>query len=157
MKTWKLEVLAAAMSLAMATTVGAQSTNSKTMPGDATTPPGSTMRSDIPTECVNLTGLAKSNCVRDHNPSSTRSKNGTQGHMGDADTNARPGTTGTMRNDKSGSGTGSTGSSAGATGTTGTTGSAGTGTGAAGSGTGGAAGGTGGDTGGGAAGGGGGK
>lgn len=154
MKTWKLELLAAAMSLAMAATAGAQSTNSKTMPGDATSPPGSTMRSDIPSECVNLTGLAKSNCVRDHNPSSTRSKNGTEGHMGNADTDARRGTTGTMRNDKSGSGTGSTGSSAGATGTTGTTGSAGTG--AAGS-AGGSAGGTGGDTGGGAAGGGGGK
>ena len=150
MKTWKLELLAAAMSLAMATTAGAQSTNSKTMPADATTPPGSTMRSDIPTECVNLTGLAKSNCVRDHNPSSMRSKNGTHGSMGNADSDARRGTTGSVRNDKSGSGSGSTDSG---TGTTGTTGSAGTGA----AGTGGAAGGTAGDTGGGATGGGGGK
>jgi len=160
MKTWKLELLAAAMSLAMATTAGAQSTNSKTMPADATTPPGATMRSDIPKECVNLTGRAMSDCVRDHNPSSMRSKAGINGNMGNADADARRGTTGALRNDKSGSGTGSTGTSSSA----GTTGSAGTGTGAAGgtgagsSGTGGAAGGgTAGDTGGAGAGGGGGK
>ncbi len=156
MKTWKLELLAAAMSLAMATAAGAQSTNSKSMPADATTPPGATMRSDIPKECVNLTGRAMSDCVRDHNPSSTRSKSGTSGNagMGNADSDARRGTTGAVRNDKSGSGTGATGSGTGATGTAGTTGSAGTGAGAAGAGT---SGGTGGDTGGGAAGGGGGK
>ncbi len=162
MKTWKLELLAAAMSLAMATTAGAQSTNSKTMPADATTPPGSTMRSDIPKECVNLTGRAMSDCVRDHNPSSMRSKSGTAGNagMGNADSNANRGTTGAIRNDKSGSGTGATGSGTGA----GATGSAGPGTGAAGaagagsSGTGGAAGGgTAGDTGGAGAGGGSGK
>jgi len=153
MKTWKLELLAAAMSLAMATAAGAQSTNSKTMPADATTPPGSTMRSDTPKECVNLTGRAMSDCVRDHNPSSMNSKSGTNGSMGNADADSRPGTKGAIRNDKSGSGTGSTGSSAGAAaGASGQTGAAGTGTGAAGagsSGTGGAAGGgTSGDTGG---------
>lgn len=166
MKTWKLELLAAAMSLAMATTAGAQSTNSKTMPADATTPPGSTMRSDIPKECVNLTGRAMSDCVRDHNPSSMRSKSGASGNagMGNADSNANRGTTGAIRNDKSGSGTGATGSGTGAAGTGGATGSAGPGTGAAGaagagsSGTGGAAGGgTAGDTGGAGAGGGSGK
>ena len=157
MKTWKLELLAAAMSLAMATTAGAQSTNSKSMPADATTTPGSTMRSDIPKECVNLTGRAMSDCVRDHNPSSMRSKSGTAGNagMGNADSDARRGTTGAMRNDKSGSGTGATGSSSGTTGTSGTTGSAGAG--AAGAGNSGAGGGTSGDTGGAGAGGGGGK
>ena len=161
MKTWKLEVLAAAMSLAMATAAGAQSTNSKTMPSNgATTPPGATMRSDIPKECAHLTGRAMSDCARDHNPSSMRSKSGTDSTTGSdhANSDARRGTTGVQRNDKSGSGTGATGSSNGAStgtaGTTGSAGSAGTGTGATGSsGTGGAAGGgTGGDTGGGAAG-----
>jgi len=138
------------MSLAMATTAGAQSTNSKTMPADATTPPGSTMRSDIPKECANLTGRAMSDCVRDHNPSSTRSKIGTNGNMGNADSDAHRGTTGETRNDKSGSGYGSTGTGSGGTGTSGTTGSAGTGTGAAGAGNsaGAAGGGTSGDTGG---------
>jgi hypothetical protein len=131
MKTWKLELLAAAMSLAMATTAGAQSTNSKTMPAEATTPPGSTMRSDIPKECVNLTGRAMSDCVRDHNPSSVRSKSGTNGStgMGNADSDAGRGTRGAMRNDKSGSGTGSTGTSAG---TSGQAGAAGAGSSAAG-------------------------
>ena len=157
MKTWKLELLAAAMSLAMATTAGAQPTNSKTAPADATTPAGSTMRGDTPKECVNLTGRAMSDCVRDHNPSSMRSKSGTNGNMGNADSDARPGTKGAVRNDKSGSGTGSTGSGTGAAaGASGQTGAAGAGTGAAGAG-GAAGGGTSGDTGGAGAGGGAGK
>ena len=141
------------MSLAMATTAGAQSTNSKTMPAEATTPPGSTMRSDIPKECVNLTGRAMSDCVRDHNPSSVRSKSGTNGStgMGNADSDAGRGTRRAMRNDKSGSGTGSTGTS---TGTSGQTGAAGAGAAGAGSS---AAGGAAGDAGSAGAGGGGGK
>ena len=183
MKTWKLEMLAAAISLAMATTAGAQSTNSRTMPADVTTPAGSTMHSETPKECANLTGRAMSDCVRDHNPSSTRSKSGTNSSangganstgMNSADTDARRGTKGAVRNDKSGTGAGSTGtsSSAGTTGTagaggaagagtgsgsTGSTGTAGSGTGSTGGAAGGAAGGgTSGDTGGAGAGGGGG-
>jgi hypothetical protein len=93
------------------------------------------MRSDIPKECVNLTGRAMSDCVRDHNPASMRAKPGT---------NAA--TTNSMRNDKSGGGPGANGS--GTAGSSGTGGSAGGAAGASGSGTGGAAaGGTGGDSG----------
>ena len=72
MKTWKLGMLAAAMSLAMATTAGAQSTNSRTMPADATNSSGSTMHGDMQKECANLTGRAMSDCVRAHNPAATR-------------------------------------------------------------------------------------
>ena len=92
MKTWKHGLLMGAM--AMAATANAQSTTSPAAPSTAAKPPGTTMRSDIPKECVNLTGTAMSDCVRDHNPSSMRSKAGTNGA-----------TTNSMRNDESGGGT----------------------------------------------------
>ena len=94
--------------------------------GEATS---TTMRTDIPKECVNLTGTAMSDCVRDHNPSSMRSKSGTNGA-----------TTNSMRNDESGGGT-TGGGNAGNSGTSGSAGASGSGTGGA------ASGGTGGDNG----------
>ena len=102
-------------------TLVAQATTSPAAPSTAAKPPGTTMRSDIPKECVNLTGTAMSDCVRDHNPSSMRSKSGTNGA-----------TTNSMRNDKSGGGT-TGGGNAGNSGTSGSAGAAG----ASGSGTGG--------------------
>jgi len=107
MKTWKQGLLATAMTLAMAATAGAQTTATPTTPSNATTPPGSTMRSDIPKECVNLTGLAKSDCVRDHNPSSMRSKSGTNNDTNNGmhnGTTSNDATTSNMRKDKAGGG-----------------------------------------------------
>jgi len=127
MKTWKHGLLMGAMT--MAVTANAQSTTSPAAPSTAAKPPGTTMRSDIPKECVNLTGTAMSDCVRDHNPSSMRSKSGTNGS-----------TTNSMRNDKSGGGT-TGGGNAGNSGTSGSAGASGSGTGGA------ASGGTGGDNG----------
>ena len=146
MKTWKQGLLATAMTLAMAATAGAQTTATPTTPSGATTPPGTTMRSDIPRECVNLTGRATSDCVRDHNPSSIRSKSGmtsdTNTGMHNGAGNGNDATTGTMRKDKAGGGgAAGTGSSAGAAGSTGSAGSGASGAAGAAGGNGGATGG----------------
>ena len=81
MKAFKLELLAAALSMALAATAGAQ-TSSSTSSGTGgmnATPGGSSMRGGIPAECANMTGRQLSDCVRDHNPSSTNSLSGTNG------------------------------------------------------------------------------
>jgi hypothetical protein len=78
---------------------------------------------------ASTSGNAMSDCVRDHNPSSMRSKAGTNGA-----------TTNSMRNDESGGGT-TGGGNAGNSGTSGSAGASGSGTGGA------ASGGTGGDNG----------
>jgi hypothetical protein len=143
MKAWKLHMLGAALSMAMAATAGAAGTNATTNPAagasnntNATVDGTNGMKGGMPVECANLTGRALSDCVRDHNPSSLRSRAGdhpaaTSPGMGGkaADSDVRRGSA--LRNDKSGSGSGSTGTS-GTAGTTGTAGAGPAGTGTAG-------------------------
>jgi hypothetical protein len=157
MKSFKLSVVAAALSMAMAAGAGAAGTTTSTTAGasnntNATVHDANAMKGGLPAECVNLKGQALSTCVRDHNPSSMNSRvvdhpattsPATAGKAADSDVRR-----GAMRNDKSGSGSGSTGTpgTAGTTGTSGT-GPAGSTAGTTGSAGAGAAGSTGGDTG----------
>ena len=108
MKTWKLELLAAAMSMAMAATAAAQTSSSTTtsQTGTSAMPGNSAMHNEIPAECAKLTGLAMSDCVRQHNPSSVKSQAGTNGNAntGRANSDVRRSTPGLPPNDKSGNG-----------------------------------------------------
>jgi hypothetical protein len=118
MKAWKLGLVAAAMS-SMAFAAGTPTTGNATTSTDANvTSSGSTMAGGMPAECAKLTGRALSDCVRDHTPSSTRSKSGVNNP---ADTDANRGTANRLKNDKSGSTSGTTGgnSNAGQTGASG--------------------------------------
>jgi hypothetical protein len=117
MKTWKLELLAAAVSMAMAATAAAQTSSSTTtsQTGTSAMPGNSAMHNEIPAECAKLTGLAKSDCVRQHNPSSVKSQAGSNGNAntGRANSDVRRSTPGLPPNDKSGNGSSASGAAAG--------------------------------------------